>query len=142
MRRKTRKLNKPQNYPREIWKWIVLMNLKNINMKKDYLSTLIAIGFFAGTFVIAFSTNDSDVAAMRVLAYLGLGCFAAMVAIFWDKLVGTNASPLGANHSINTILEDAEKFSEEYGDVYVLTDKLKKQRREKHRNQLLHKHHG
>ncbi|AKQ45494.1 hypothetical protein TH63_07300 [Rufibacter radiotolerans] len=109
-------------------------------MKKDHLSTLIAIGFFVGTFVIAFTTNDSDVAAMRVLVYLGIGCIAAMLTIFWDKLVGTEKANLESDHKINTILYDAEKFSEEYGDVYVLTDKLKKQRRAKHSNLVAHKH--
>ncbi|MBC3541570.1 hypothetical protein ACFSC6_02430 [Rufibacter sediminis] len=97
-------------------------------MKKDQLSTLIAVGFFAGTFVIAFTSNDTDTAAMRVLAYLLIGCFVSILSIFWDKLM-TNDNPQ-PDPEIDSVLYDAEKFSEEYGDVYVLADQLKKQRRE------------
>ncbi|RNI30618.1 hypothetical protein [Rufibacter latericius] len=96
-------------------------------MKKDQLSTLIAVGFFAGTFVIAFTSNDSDIAALRVLAYLAIGCFLSLVAIFWDKILATGQEE--GHSKIDHVLYDAEKFSEEYGDVYVLADKLKKQRK-------------
>ncbi len=107
------------------WNSVGLLNIEI--MKKDQLSTLIAIGFFAGTFVIAFSSNDSDIAAMRVLAYLAIGCFLSIITIFWDKLMTADTKE---HHSkIDTVLYDAEKFSEEYGDVYVLADKLKKQRK-------------
>lgn len=107
-------------------------------MKKDKLSTLIAVGFFAGTFVIAFTSNDSDVAALRVLAYLAVGCFLSIVSIFWDKFFGVEAEQ--KDSKIDTILYDAEKFSEEYGDVYVLADKLKKQRKDKQTNLVSPKH--
>lgn len=96
-------------------------------MKKNYSSTLIAIGFFAGTFVLAFSSDDSDTAALRVLAYLAIGCLLSIVAIFWDKLAP--AHPEHSSSKIDQVLYDAQKFSQEYGDVYVLADKLKKQRK-------------
>ncbi|WP_181306319.1 hypothetical protein [Rufibacter sp. XAAS-G3-1] len=96
-------------------------------MKKDYSSTLIAVGFFAGTFVLAFSSNDSDTAALRVLAYLAIGCVLSLIAIFWHKLVVPEKEQ-GSSH-LDSVLYDAEKFSQEYGDVYVLADKMKKQRK-------------
>ncbi|WP_207430290.1 hypothetical protein [Sabulibacter ruber] len=100
-------------------------------MKKDQLSTLIAVGFFAGTFVIAFTSNDSDIAAMRVLAYLAIGCFLTLIAIFWDKLFKAHHQEHDPS-KINSVLSDAQKFSQEYGDIYIMADKLKKQRKIRH----------
>ncbi|MFB9862024.1 hypothetical protein [Rufibacter immobilis] len=99
-------------------------------MKREQLSSVIAIAFFAGTFVIAFTSNDSDIAAMRVLAYLAVGCFLSMITIFWDKIMGTQKEENQQSVSkFDTILYDAEKFSQEYGDVYVLADQMKKKRK-------------
>ena len=96
-------------------------------MKKDQLSTLIAIGFFAGTFVIAFTSNDSDTAALRVLAYLAIGCFLSILCIFWDRLFSKEEDK--SHDHFDTVLRDAKRFSDEYGDVYIMADKLKNQRR-------------
>ncbi|WP_205500783.1 hypothetical protein [Rufibacter psychrotolerans] len=102
-------------------------------MKKDQLSTLIAVGFFAGTFVIAFTSNDSDIAALRVLVYLGIGCLLSIFAIFWDKLFGAHAATREHPHTkIDAVLNDGAKFSREYGDIYLMADQLKKQRRNRH----------
>ncbi|ALJ00551.1 hypothetical protein [Rufibacter tibetensis] len=96
-------------------------------MKKDQLSTLIAVGFFAGTFVIAFTSNDSDTAALRVLAYLAIGCLLSILCIFWDRIISKEEDKSHAH--LDTVLHDAKKFSDEYGDVYLMADKLKNKRK-------------
>ncbi|GGK68372.1 hypothetical protein ACD591_17070 [Rufibacter glacialis] len=95
-------------------------------MKKDQLSTLIAVGFFAGTFVIAFTSNDSDTAAMRVLAYLAIGCLLSLVAIFWDRIIGSSESKPPATPSASN--KEAESFTARFNDMYVSPDSRKNQR--------------
>ena len=98
-------------------------------MKKNYYPTLISLTFFAGTFLIVFTSSDSDVAAFRFITYLFVSCFLAVSYIYKDILFKAKEKP--AVTKMEHVLNDAEKFSQEFGEVYVLADKLKQQRKQK-----------
>ncbi|MGV3539778.1 MAG: hypothetical protein ACO1OQ_08205 [Rufibacter sp.] len=96
-------------------------------MKKSYYPTLIALSFFAGIFLVVFTTGDSETAATRFILYLVVSSVLAVTSSYWMPYVKSkvNTSPSKFDH----VLQDAEVFSKEYGDVYVLADKLKQQKK-------------
>ncbi|WP_192820922.1 hypothetical protein [Rufibacter sp. LB8] len=96
-------------------------------MKKNHLATTVTLAFFACTFLLAFTSQDSDVAAFRILSCIGLGCVLSVLTIYWDRLPGANTAK--ATSKYDAVLNDAQKFSQEYGEVYVLADKMKQQRK-------------
>ncbi|QHL86419.1 hypothetical protein GU926_02750 [Nibribacter ruber] len=100
------------------------------------LPTLLALSFFAGIFLLAFSTSNSEVAAYRVIGFICFACAAGLVAIYWNRL--RNAFMAKGPSKMDALLKDPAKFSREYGDIYVLADKLKARRQRRHRPTLLH----
>ncbi|WP_066831065.1 hypothetical protein [Rufibacter ruber] len=97
-------------------------------MKKSFRSSLVAIGFFVGIFALTLISQDSDMAVLTVLTYIGIASFSA-IAIY-SPLVN-NEEPARGVSKLDHLLQNAEKFSQEYGEVYVLADKLKQQRKAK-----------
>ncbi|MFC6999733.1 hypothetical protein [Rufibacter roseus] len=100
-------------------------------MENKHYPNLIAFAFFAGLFLMVFTTEDSDAAATRLVAYLLLSCVSAIGAIYWDEIkefVHNRTNPVT---KIDAVLSDAEKFSEEFGEVYVMADKLKQKKKAK-----------
>lgn len=97
-------------------------------MKKSTVSTLLACVFFAGIFSVMLTAGgDSDVAAVRLVFYLVFTCALAIGITYWSRFTETKQVQ-SATAKFEHVFQDAEKFSQEYGDVYVLADRLKQQR--------------
>ncbi|GAA4298180.1 hypothetical protein [Nibribacter koreensis] len=101
---------------------------------KQYLPTLLALGFFAGIFLLAFSSSDTQVAMYRVIGFVGFACAAGLVAIYWNRLVGTS-KPKGVSR-MEAYLRTPGRFSNQYGGMYELTDRIKAMRQKRHRPTL------
>ena len=97
-------------------------------MKKSYYSSLIALSFFAGTFLVAFSTGDSEMAAFYFVAYLVTAGVLAVTSSYWLPFVKSKFQH-SAPAKIDHVLNDAERFSQEYGEVYVMADRLKQRKK-------------
>ncbi|WP_192820921.1 hypothetical protein [Rufibacter sp. LB8] len=95
-------------------------------MKKSFRSSLTAIVFFAATFLLVFTSYDSDAAAIRTVIFMVVAC-SSVLAIYLPEMNSRNKE----SRKLDTLLNDAEEFSKEYGDIYVLADKLRTQRKNK-----------
>lgn len=92
------------------------------------------MGFFAGIFLLAFSSTDTQVAMYRVIGFVGFACAAGLVAIYWNRLVGTS-KPKGVSR-MEAYLRTPGRFSNQYGGMYELTDRIKAMRQKRHRPTL------
>lgn len=106
----------------------VVENIKTKdNMKTNYNPTTIALVFFAGTFLLAFTTEDTTVAAIRIVSYFCLTCLLTVAVLFKKEIKSFYQNH--SQHQLNNILTNAENFSKEYGDIYLMADNLKRQRK-------------
>ncbi|AMM52256.1 hypothetical protein TH61_15120 [Rufibacter sp. DG15C] len=101
------------------------------------LPTLLALGFFAGIFLLAFSTPDSVVATYRVIGFVAFACASGLVAIYWNRIRGINPS-MGST-SMETMRRNKANLSRGIGNMNdQLSDKLKAMRQKRHRPVLFH----
>lgn len=107
-------------------------------MKNNYFATLIIFAFFAGTFLTVFTTDDSSLAAIRFISYLMLSCALAVFLAYKEEI---QAYYQKKNHgSIDQALTNAEMFSKEYGDIYIMADKMKRLKKVNHKVSVSGKH--
>ncbi len=106
-------------------------------MKTSANSTFITLAFFSGTFLLAFSTEDNGVAAVRIVAYLAFFCLLTVAFLYKDKIKSLFQQP--AKDHMSDLLSNAESFSKEYGDIYLMADNLKRQRKNKMASALTEK---
>ena len=101
---------------------------------KKHLPTLLALAFFAGIFLLAFSSSDSEVATYRVIGFVGFACLAGLVAIYWNRIFGkSQANPVS---KMQAYLRTPGRFSNQYGGMYEISDRIKAMRQKRHRPTL------
>jgi hypothetical protein len=119
-----------------IWTGCSLFIFKCKVMNRS-LPTLLALGFFAGIFLLAFSTPDSVVATYRVIGFVAFACAAGLVAIYWNRIRGIQ--PSVSSPRMEAMRRNKANLSRGIGNMNEhLSDKLKAMRQKRHRPALLH----